>query len=354
MRRVEERANVRRNTGAGFTLVELAFVTIIGGLLLAGSSFMLSVYIKQAELKTTRDRLATIDEAVQLFLNLNGRYPCPARRAVASDTAQYGVEIDTDCTAPADPGDTLTALGRDGRPVRIGAVPVRTLNIPDEYMSDAWGGRFTYAVTMTQASQGTYNRNEGGIFVNDGAGNPLVNFPVPGVAHYVLVSHGKNAGGAVPTLGGAPIPCNAGTLEEENCNDDATFRSSLLTGTADNANLYDDMVTVRAVTAFGSFIPPGAVMAFNLNACPQGWNPVPDAANRFIVGFGADYANIGETGGAAEIILSETDTPFRKDMRPINPALVPGGTFFAEGTGMPGDAIDNRPPYIVFLFCEKS
>lgn len=343
------------NREGGFTLVELALVILIGGFILSASATMLISYIKQQNFRTTRDKLEQIDEALQMFLSLNGRYPCPASRSAQSDTAGFGVEISgTDCVAPASPDDTLTATGRDGRVVRIGAVPVRSLNIPDNFIADAWSGRFTYAITAALATPGTYNRSEGGIFVNDSAGNPVVSFPEQGVAHYVLVSHGENSSGAFSALGGGSMPCTSGTLEEENCDDDAVFRSSLQIGTANNANLYDDFVTIRSVSAFGNGIPPGAIVPFNLNSCPDGWVQVTDLENNFIIGVGSDNPSIGDTGGEAENILEMSQMPFQVYTHAINPALVSGTTEVVERSVTPGQPVENRPPYVAYLFCEKT
>ncbi|NCC53683.1 MAG: prepilin-type cleavage/methylation domain-containing protein [Spartobacteria bacterium] len=305
-------------------------------------------------MKVTQKKLETVDEAMQLFLSLNGRYPCPADRGAAADTPEFGVEVDdTDCVAPAAPGDTLTAPGAGGVTVRIGAVPVRTLNIPDDFIADRWGGRFTYAVTARLATRNTYTRTGGAISAIDSAGNSLVT-PADSV-HYTLVSHGANGAGAVPSLGGGPLPCTAGTREEENCDNDATFRSSLLAGTANNANLYDDLVKIRAVTALGNTVPAGAVMAFDLFACPDGWVPLAAAENRFIIGVGSDNTDPGLTGGVESNSLTVADLPLLAIPTPVNPAaLPPGASILVESTGGAGAPIENIPPYVSYLYCRKS
>lgn len=329
----------------GFTLVEVAIVLVIGGILLAAASALLLSYMKKVQINTTRQKLEAIDEATQLFLNLNGRLPCVANPADLLDSANFGVEIADCTTAPAAPG------GRGGRLVRIGAVPVRTLNLPDDYIGDAWSGRFTYAVTEMLAVPGTYDRDQGGVFVVDSANNPVIN--PAGSAHYVIVSHGPNNAGATSLQGGGVVPCIAGTLDEENCNADATFRSTLLLGTGNTASFYDDFIEVRANSAFGNQIPPGAVLAFNLNACPDGWVPFAGAEERMVIGTGPSYT-LGETGGQEDWALTNAQTGFRPSPVTIDPAAIPGTVVFAEGLGVPAEAHENRPPFIALLYCEKT
>lgn len=335
----------------GYTLIEVAVVLVIGGLLLASASALLLNYMKQTQIRTTERRLAAIDDALQRFLNLNGRYPCAAPPDAPIDSARFGFEP-ADCTTAAEaPG------GRDGRTVRIGAVPVRTLNLPDNFIGDAWAGRFTYAVTEALARDGTYNRDEGAIFVVDSNGNQVVNDPDngPGTAHYVIVSHGENNAGATSMQGGGTNPCPGGNLENENCNGNATFTSTLFTNTADSAGLHDDMIVFRATSAFGQQVPPGAVMAFNLNACPDGWTPFNLAGERFIVGTnGSTNYSVGDTGGAPEVTLDSAEIGFRPSTPDaIDPAAVPGTVVFAERRGPP-QPHENRPPYVALLYCEKT
>ncbi|MFN7095870.1 MAG: hypothetical protein ACK4M7_10945, partial [Burkholderiales bacterium] len=89
--------------------------------------------------------------------------------------------------------------------VLIGAVPSKTLQLPDEFMLDGWGNRIDYAVTAAFAGyQGDYdNPNSGGtsyhirntnmglITIQDAALSVRTNQAV-----YALISHGANQLGA--------------------------------------------------------------------------------------------------------------------------------------------------------------
>lgn len=345
----------------GFTLIEIAIVILIGGLILATASSLLLAHIKRVEITTTERRLEIIDEALGLFLNFNGRYPCAAPLNAPVDSTTFGVEVSAiDCsTAAVVPGQTIKVAGRDGRTIRIGSLPVRTLNLPDDMIADAWGSRFTYAVTEILATPNGYDRTEGGIFAvdSDNPADPVTDSVItpPGSAHYVVVSHGPNRSGSTAIAGSGSLPCLAGTLEEENCNNDAVFRRSLLTSTGNNASIFDDFVSLKATSPLGNQIPAGAVMAFELSACPQGWVNFVAGDSRVIVGAGTEY-NLANTGGDKELILTEDQVGFRVHPTPIDPSGIPGSVYFAESptSGFTATAHSNMPPFIALLYCKKT
>ena len=353
----------------GFTLIEIAIVVIIGGLLIVSLSNLLLTYIKQSRVTSTENKIEIINEALQLFLNRNGRYPCPARLNAPLDNANFGVE--TGLNPPAAPdcnGVTAianaisTATGRNSNKIVIGAIPVRTLNLPDDYIADAWGGRFTYAVTAPLATPNQYDGDEGGISVVDSVGNSQIT--PQGSAHYVVVSHGANNMGATLIEGVGNIPCDATTQEGENCDNNDVFRNTLLIGAANNANLYDDMIAVNARSFFDDGIPQGAIIAVNpsYSICPPGWTEYLPAQGKFIIGGDNGLLDpqtgAAKEGGQADINIEIT---YPGGKRNVNPAAI-GGSPFVENIEVeavfdtPGDPTPgtNYPPYIALLYCEKT
>lgn len=55
-------------------------------------------------------------------------------------------------------------------------------------------------------------------------------------------------------------------------------------------------------------IPAGAVMAFDLDTCPEGWSVLASAAGRFVVGAGTEYSK-GSTGGLNSVTLTTAQMP---------------------------------------------
>jgi prepilin-type N-terminal cleavage/methylation domain-containing protein len=194
---------VRRRSG--FTLIELAVVLAIFGVLLGILVVPLSTQVDQNRISEAERQLAAVREALLGFAIANGRLPCPANPALATGTVGAGGENK--------PGAACA--------VSEGVLPWAALGVPE---SDPWGRRLTYRVSPIFADdspvgmQATFLITDTGVInVTDGA--VIIANQVPAI----VVSHGKNGRGAfLPS--GAQIGGAAGN-ELENANGNATFVS---------------------------------------------------------------------------------------------------------------------------------
>lgn len=118
----------------GFTLIEIAMVIVVMGLLFAMLAGMSASLVAQQRIQTTRSRLANIDNALALFVSQYKRLPCPADGRIASSTG--GAEYNDDPVTPR------TCTGNQ----QHGVVPWRALGLTGVDIEDGWGGRFTYRV----------------------------------------------------------------------------------------------------------------------------------------------------------------------------------------------------------------
>jgi prepilin-type N-terminal cleavage/methylation domain-containing protein len=127
---------MRLNREAAFTLVELAVVLMIVGLLLSSLTYTLSAHIEQRARENTTRTLEQAREALIGFAITNGRLPCPA------SSASNGLET------PAGGGDCAN--------YNDGFLPAVTLGFhPTDasgYAVDGWGNRLRYAVARNIAS----------------------------------------------------------------------------------------------------------------------------------------------------------------------------------------------------------
>lgn len=142
------------NTRRGFSILELAVVLGIIALIAGAGLTMATGAIKAADRVATQERLNTIKLALDSYAKTYGYLPCPANRAIVPNNTNFGIESRT--------GTTCVAIGGSGvvssAGVWIGAVPVRTLGLPDNYAGDAWGGKLTYAVANgVAASPSSYS-----------------------------------------------------------------------------------------------------------------------------------------------------------------------------------------------------
>lgn len=129
---VGRRANTfldRPSSVSGFTLVELAIVLLILGLLLGGLVVPLVTQVNVRKVEETRKSMREIVEALYGYASSNGRLPCPAT------VASKGIELRRNA------GDAV-ADGCSGG--YVGLLPWATLGIAE---ADAWGRHFRYRVT---------------------------------------------------------------------------------------------------------------------------------------------------------------------------------------------------------------
>lgn len=181
----------------GFSMIELSIVLLIIAIL-AGSALTVGLNRMQNSKATlTESRMQRIEQALASFYIQNGRLPRPANLTRSldnpADIATYGAE---------DGGLTGTAL--------MGAVPVRTLGLGNEFMLDGWNRKITYAVdsALVAAAPAFRNAEGGRITIRDGGGasiapiapcprNPLTGAVLANCgAIYTLISHGSDGGRA--------------------------------------------------------------------------------------------------------------------------------------------------------------
>jgi type II secretory pathway pseudopilin PulG len=127
---------------AGFTLAEMAMVVAITGLLLGAAAAIASPMLRNARKIETDQKLANIARAIDYYAGQNYRVPCPASPDTKSIEPPWGFETGSGKAGNKMPVD----CGVD--PARWeGIVPFRTLNIPADWIRDAWGNYITYAIS---------------------------------------------------------------------------------------------------------------------------------------------------------------------------------------------------------------
>lgn len=122
-------------TPAGFTLVEMAIVLLIVGLLLGGLLMPLQTQVNNQRSAETQKYLEQIKDALLGYAAANGRLPCPATAAGGGVESPAGGV----CTNPWNGFLPATTLGLS---------PVDAAG----YAIDAWGNRIRYAVTTSNGS----------------------------------------------------------------------------------------------------------------------------------------------------------------------------------------------------------
>jgi prepilin-type N-terminal cleavage/methylation domain-containing protein len=192
----QPRQPAQRYKKGGFTLLELAIVLAVLGLLLGGGSLLLQPMLDNNRRNETKARLKVIEDALTVYAAQNFDLPCPSNPALGPSSASNGAE-----------GSSCSSV------MEFGGVPWRAMGLSEADVLDGWGRRISYAVTsdLAVASGGPLNCpslgfgatppgiNQGRLEnrgANDAAIPPSGNAAGPAKAAYVLISHGENGSGA--------------------------------------------------------------------------------------------------------------------------------------------------------------
>lgn len=164
---------------AGFTLAEMAIVTLLIGIALTLGVGMLKAQMDNAATSTTQKKQETIKNALVAYLRTNWRLPCPDTKFVAGFD---GIET------PVGGGACTLA--------NFGVLPYATLLLPREMAMDGWGNYMSYSVSgPAWTTTTTFNPNGvGALTVNTHP--PVVALTLTSNAVAVIISHGKNGSGA--------------------------------------------------------------------------------------------------------------------------------------------------------------
>lgn len=216
----------------GFTLIEMAIVLMIVGLLLGGLLVPLSAQMDQRNISDTQKALSEIKEALIGYAMANGRLPCPAVSTTPTGQTVSGVSA-----------GTAVPLSSNVCPILTGVLPWATLGVNE---TDAWGDRYTYRVnsSFADATDGTGAScavttgvsfqlcSTGSLTVLSAASGGVT---ISGSVPAVIISHGKNRAGAYTPQGTqVAVGSNADEVENSDGTADNNYVSHTLTLTFDD------------------------------------------------------------------------------------------------------------------------
>lgn len=142
-------SGVKVSGQSGFTLIEVAIVLALVGIIVAGAAFAYPRYVYRLQVEATNKQLNTVMTVLSAYVQRNNRLPCPAlptgngleNKPVTSTSGDQNCFDNTDA-------DTLYEN-------TSGVLPWRELGIPETMARDAWGRLITYK----PAAQLTLNNN---------------------------------------------------------------------------------------------------------------------------------------------------------------------------------------------------
>ena len=136
---MNKQINIYSRNG-GFTLVEMAVVLVIVGLLLGSFIGSFSQRIETTRRDNTKKQLEDIKRALLGFASARGRLPCPATTTAVA--AELGLE---------------QPIGGGNCALKHGFIPGKTLGIDGAYnrdnlLIDVWGNPIRYSVTTSNSN----------------------------------------------------------------------------------------------------------------------------------------------------------------------------------------------------------
>jgi prepilin-type N-terminal cleavage/methylation domain-containing protein len=228
----------------GFTLIEMAIVLVVIGLILSGGLMAVGPALQSSKVSETVNRMDRIEQALIVHVIRFGCLPCPATAATASTDAAAGQAVAgaayaTGCAAAA----CTNALQ--------GIAPWVNLGLSEADITDGFGYRIAYAIrgeaatglqladSMVRTPPAGYPA--GNLVVNNTAAVPV---QITAAAAYVLISHGPDKSLGFATATGTQTIDPNGSANQTANSDGTPFVQDSLIGIS-GATHFDDIVRWR-------------------------------------------------------------------------------------------------------------
>lgn len=127
----------------GFTLLEMAMVLAVLGLLVGGGLMALGPLVERARMNQTKTNMDQIESALVLFAIRNNRLPCPADGSLKNTSTNYGLEVTQTGAGTAADACNIAAYNGSAT-IANSVIPWRTLGLDEQYSIDGWNNRISY------------------------------------------------------------------------------------------------------------------------------------------------------------------------------------------------------------------
>lgn len=208
---------------AGFSLIEIAIVLVIVGLMIGGLVTPLTVQYEQRKVVETQKALDEAKEALTGFALLHGYLPCPAVSSMNGLEDRRGARCNGE--------------------KRAGILPWATLGLRK---SDSWNNPFRYSVTpaFSDSEQLFALSTPRDISIVTRNGGALVQATALNDIPAMIMSHGKNGFGAISEQGQRQAGAQGNNVDERsNAVSNNIFISRAASEAQQAGGSYDDIVT---------------------------------------------------------------------------------------------------------------
>lgn len=254
----------RATLTVGFTLIEMAIVLVVIGLILSGGLLAVSPILQSSKVSETNSRMDRIEQALILHAIRFSCLPCPAPNVNSYTGTDPGQASDTGGAYNNTTGGNSAGCANSTCTNTHGIVPWVNLGLSEADVIDGFGYRIDYALTNATTSPGDLQRANGAI--RDGKSYPTGSLVVNNTAGtqitdkaaYVLISHGPDhsLGFAIGTGTQSINPTNS-TNEKLNDGTGANYVQGSPISTSDT-NHFDDIVRWRTGAMIAQLCGAGA------------------------------------------------------------------------------------------------
>lgn len=296
---------LRKRDNSGFSMIQMSLLLAVAGIILAAVIPGGKTTDDAEKIAVTKQRMKAVENAMQSFMAANLRRPCPANLDTAVGNAAFGTEQRTVASNTVSCGSTWRLSSQDtdiyGNTfwVSAGAVPTKTLNLPDDYAFDGYGHRIIYMVderavaagdiNMTNSHQSCYdlqnNGLKGGVKIysasTDAAASPPL---VKEHVMWTLMSYGKDGNGSHSMQGSTArrntASNDADTLMNAFYNSGSTgdqFQNALVA--KEPSATFDDIVWYADATKNTCCQGPDCTLGFNASLSSAGATDVTAGVN---------------------------------------------------------------------------
>lgn len=257
----------------GFSLVELAVVLLIIGLLMSAGVKFLTVQAESSAYSATKVKQSTLKAALVSYFRKYHRLPCPDNKPNGGNTGSFSTTTPPDGIENRNGTNTTpdTSLACVSN---FGVIPYQTLNLSREAALDGWENMMSYRVYYPSSGlTNDWTKTSSFAADNVGAISVLDRYPatstttttLTSTAVIVIISHGKNGLGAFTTDGTQNVLPDS-TFDEyfNTIGSSSHFKREISLDTSNTTyGTYDDLLTflsaddlLSELVQDGSITPP--------------------------------------------------------------------------------------------------
>ena len=217
-----------------FTLLEMSITILLLGIISVGFISFNFSFMNKSNYELTREKITKIEKSLNEYILKNSYLPCPANINSTVNDSNFGIETRN--------FDNISCSLLERNNLYIGTIPVKTLNLPNEYSYDNWKSNIIYIVNKDYVNKTGFINGDNNIILKSLNNIEIKNSnPI-----YIILSTGENKNGAYRTayFNTTNFDKNENLADYENINLDNIFITDIKTDDYDDILVYKNKYEV--------------------------------------------------------------------------------------------------------------